>query len=77
VIEGLDRLDDLDGVQVLFAGVGSGEDGSLVTAGGRVLYVCGTAAEIEQARALAYQGIARLSWPGMHHRTDIGAVPTV
>jgi phosphoribosylamine---glycine ligase len=77
VIEGLDRLGDLDGVQVLFAGVGSGEDGSLITAGGRVLYVCGTAAEIDQARALAYQGVARLSWPGMHHRTDIGAVPTV
>lgn len=76
VIEGLDRLDDLDDVQVLFAGVTSGEDGSLVTAGGRVLYVCGRAPEIEQARALAYQGVARLDWPGMHHRSDIAAHPT-
>jgi phosphoribosylamine--glycine ligase len=77
VIEGLDRLDDLDGVQVLFAGVAAGEEeGSLVTAGGRVLYVCGTAPEIEQARALAYQGVARLEWPGMHHRSDIAAHPT-
>jgi phosphoribosylamine--glycine ligase len=76
VIEGLDRLDDLDGVQVLFAGVAAGDGpGSLVTSGGRVLYVCGTAAEIEQARALAYQGVARLDWPGMHHRSDIAAHP--
>lgn len=77
VIEGLDRLDDLEGVQVLFAGVAAGEEpGSLVTAGGRVLYVCGTAPEIEQARALAYQGVARVGWPGMHHRSDIAARPT-
>lgn len=76
VIEGLDRLADLDGVQVLFAGVASGPDGDLVTAGGRVLYVCGTAPEIDQARALAYQGLARLDWPGMHHRSDIAAHPT-
>ncbi len=76
VIEGLDRLDDLEGVDVLFAGVASGQDGSLVTAGGRVLYVCGTAADIEQARALAYQGVGRLGWPGMHHRSDIAAHPT-
>lgn len=76
VIEGLDRLDDLEGVDVLFAGVASGQDGSLVTAGGRVLYVCGTAADIEQARAMAYQGVGRLGWPGMHHRSDIAAHPT-
>jgi len=77
VIEGLDRLDDLDGVEVLFAGVAAGEaPGALVTAGGRVLYVCGTAGTIEQARALAYQGVARISWPGMHHRSDIAAHPT-
>ena len=77
VIEGLDRLDDLDDVEVLFAGVAAGDEpGTLVTAGGRVLYVCGTAPDIEQARALAYQGVARIGWPGMHHRSDIAAVPT-
>jgi len=38
--------------------------------------VCGTAGTIEQARALAYQGVARISWPGMHHRSDIAAHPT-
>jgi phosphoribosylamine-glycine ligase len=26
---------------------------------------------IDQARAQAYQAVAKLSWPGMHHRTDI------
>ena len=77
VIEGLDRLDDLEGVEVLFAGVAAGGSGALVTAGGRVLYVCGTAPDIEQARALAYQGVARIGWPGMHHRSDIAAHPTI
>jgi phosphoribosylamine--glycine ligase len=77
VIEGLDRLDDLEGVEVLFAGVAAGGSGDLVTAGGRVLYVCGTAPDIEQARALAYQGVARIGWPGMHHRSDIAAHPTI
>ncbi|MFP5578379.1 MAG: phosphoribosylamine--glycine ligase, partial [Acidimicrobiia bacterium] len=76
VIGGLDRLADLEGVQVLFAGVAARDDGALVTAGGRVLYVCGTAPVLEQARALAYQGVARLEWPGMHHRSDIAAHPT-
>jgi phosphoribosylamine--glycine ligase len=77
VIEGLDELDDLDGVQVLFAGVAEGEQpGTLVTSGGRVLYVCGTAPDIEQARTLAYEGVARIDWPGMHHRGDIAARPT-
>jgi phosphoribosylamine--glycine ligase len=78
VIEGLDRVDELDGVQVLFAGVAAGDEpGTLVTAGGRVLYVCGTGADIEQAGTRAYEGVARLSWPGMHHRRDIAASPMV
>jgi len=75
VIEGVDEARALDGVEVLFAGVAAGEaPGVLVTAGGRVLYVCGTGPTIADARAKAYEGVARISWPGMHHRTDIAAL---
>jgi len=77
VIEGVDEARALDGVDVLFAGVAAGEEpGTLVTAGGRVLYVVGTGPTIADARERAYAGAARISWPGMHHRTDIAATPT-
>jgi len=77
VIEGLDEVRDLDGVEVLFAGVAAGEaPDTLVTAGGRVLYVCGTGPTIAGARTRAYEGVARISWPGMHCRSDIAAAPT-
>jgi phosphoribosylamine---glycine ligase len=42
-----------------------------VTAGGRVLAVTGLAPDIAKARALAYQGIGAISWPGMAYRRDI------
>jgi len=77
VIEGVAEAVAIDGVEVLFAGVAEGSaPGELVTAGGRVLYVVGTGATIEDARTTAYEGVACISWPGMHHRTDIAAAPT-
>lgn len=75
VIGGLSAVDELDGVDVFFAGVRS-EGDDLVTSGGRVLYVTGTAPTIEEARTKAYEGVARITWDGMHHRTDIAADPT-
>ena len=76
VIHGLDQLGDLEGVDVFLAGVRRGAGDELVTAGGRVLWVLGRAPTIEGARARAYEGCSRISWPGMHHRTDIAANPT-
>ncbi|MGD0839002.1 MAG: phosphoribosylamine--glycine ligase [Polyangia bacterium] len=46
--------------------------GGLVTAGGRVLGITAVGGTLEQARGHVYAAIARLSWPGMHFRTDIG-----
>ncbi|MDQ7844164.1 MAG: phosphoribosylamine--glycine ligase [Armatimonadota bacterium] len=48
-------------------------DGRIVTAGGRVLNVVGTGASLAQARAKAYDGLARIAFDGMQFRTDIGA----
>ncbi|HKY14268.1 MAG TPA: phosphoribosylamine--glycine ligase [Microthrixaceae bacterium] len=71
VIDGLDAANAIEGVTVFAAGVSTDADGRLVTAGGRVLNVCGSGPTLAAARARAYAGVAAISWPGMHHRTDI------
>jgi phosphoribosylamine--glycine ligase len=38
-----------------------------------VLDVIGRGPDAATARARAYEAVAHLSWPGMHHRTDIAA----
>lgn len=72
LIEGLDRAEALDGVQVFCAGVGDDGAGRLITAGGRVLAVTGRGTDLAEARERAFAGVAAISWPGLHHRTDIG-----
>ncbi|MBI2708271.1 MAG: phosphoribosylamine--glycine ligase [Actinobacteria bacterium] len=72
-IEGLDEARGLPGVDVFCAGVGEGDGGRLVTAGGRVLAVTGRGPTLADARAAAYAAVERVRWPGMHHRTDIAA----
>ncbi|HEX4868226.1 MAG TPA: phosphoribosylamine--glycine ligase [Acidimicrobiales bacterium] len=77
VIDGLDAARAVPGAAVYAAGVGVDEEGRLITAGGRVLNVIGRGPDIAAARAVAYEAIGKLSWPGMHHRTDIAARPPV
>ncbi|WP_040055362.1 phosphoribosylamine--glycine ligase [Candidatus Microthrix parvicella] len=72
-ISGLEAARLLPGVTVYGAGVAIGEDGDLVSSGGRVLSVCGRGADVAEARQRAYAGVAELSWPGMTVRTDIAA----
>jgi phosphoribosylamine---glycine ligase len=73
VIEGLEDVADAEGVHVYYAGVARRGDGSLVTAGGRVLSITGRAADLELARRQAYDAVSKISWPGMQFRRDIGA----
>jgi len=73
VIEGLDAARAVEGVDVLCAGVTTDDDGRLVTAGGRVLGVVGRAPTAAEARDRAYRALGEISWPGLHHRTDIAA----
>ncbi len=72
VIVGLDDARAEPGVSVYCAGVRE-RDGDLVTAGGRVLNVCGRGEDVAAAREAAYRGVARITWPGIHHRHDIAA----
>jgi phosphoribosylamine--glycine ligase len=75
-IVGLDTLTDEPDVTVFCAGVAGSPD-RLVTAGGRVLAVTGQGSTIAAARAVAYGAVGRLSWPGLHHRSDIAMTPTL
>jgi len=72
-IEGISEAEQAPGVHVLHAGTAAAADGSLVSAGGRVLSVVGVGADIAAARAAAYAGVERISLRGSHHRTDIAA----
>ena len=78
LIAGLEQARALPGVTVFCAGVGRPDDpfsspDSLVTAGGRVLNVCGRGPDVATARERAYEAVRRISWPGMIYRTDIAA----
>ena len=69
-ILGLDE--DLPDTRVFHAGTAHGEDGRVVTAGGRVLCVCGVGRDLAAARDRAYARADRIDWPGRLCRTDIG-----
>ncbi|MBJ7356973.1 phosphoribosylamine--glycine ligase [Nocardioides sp.] len=72
VITGVDAAEALADVHVIQAGTAL-RDGSLVTAGGRVLAVVGVGEDVAAARAAAYDGVACISFDGAQHRTDIAA----
>jgi phosphoribosylamine---glycine ligase len=75
VIEGIEAAEE-QGATVFAAGVARDGDGRLVTAGGRVLAVTGTAATVVDARHHAYAAAGCVSWPGMHYRSDIARFAT-
>jgi phosphoribosylamine--glycine ligase len=56
---------------VLHAGTALDKGGSLVSAGGRVLSVVATGADLAQARERAYRAVDLIKLKGSTHRTDI------
>jgi len=70
-ITGVEAAEALDAVHVLHAGTARSDDGTLVSAGGRVLSVVGRGTDLAAARAAAYAGVAEVDLAGSHHRTDI------
>jgi phosphoribosylamine--glycine ligase len=70
-IQGLDADGGLPGVNVFHAGTAR-RDGSLVTAGGRVLGVQAQAPDISQAIGAAYEAVGRIRFDGVQFRHDIG-----
>jgi len=72
LIHGLGNIDS--NVQIFMSGVMSDDNNNLYTAGGRVLCVVANGTSIDEARELAYSNVNRISFEGMHYRTDIGSV---
>jgi len=70
-ISGIADAQAIEGVTVYHAGTKLTLDGSLVTAGGRVLNVTAVAPDFETAIATAYQAVGRISFDGAFYRTDI------
>ena len=66
-----DVITGADGVGVLHAGTRRRDDGAVVSAGGRVLSVVGTGADLAEARADVYRRLDGVHLAGSHHRTDI------
>ncbi|MGY1752862.1 phosphoribosylamine--glycine ligase [Blastococcus sp. SYSU D01042] len=71
-----DPVTGADGEGVLHAGTALADDGTVVSAGGRVLAVTAVGADLAAARQTAYERVAGVRLAGAHWRTDIalGAV---
>jgi phosphoribosylamine---glycine ligase len=75
-IDGLAEAEREPGAYVLHAGTRvRGRDGVLVSAGGRVLDVVGTGADLAEARNAAYRSAAAIKMRGGWYRTDIAQQP--
>lgn len=70
-IGGVDEASALEGVTVFHAGTHTNPAGDLVSSGGRVLSVTGTADTLEQAVERAYAGVDAIRFPGAQIRRDI------
>jgi phosphoribosylamine--glycine ligase len=71
-IAGVTEASTLPETIVFHAGTARDRSGALCTAGGRVLGTTALGTNIDAARARAYEAVAHITWPGEHHRSDIG-----
>ncbi len=70
-IHGLKEVSQMKDVFVFHAGTDI-KDGQIITNGGRVLGVTGLGEDISRAIEKTYQAVKKISWDGVHYRTDIG-----
>jgi phosphoribosylamine--glycine ligase len=71
IIEGLKEVSQMNDLFVFHAGTGFKDD-RVVTNGGRVLGVTGLGGDVRRAIEWTYQAVKKISWEGVHYRTDIG-----
>jgi phosphoribosylamine--glycine ligase len=70
-ITGLAHAAEVEDLYVFHAGTALKGD-ACVTNGGRVLGVTALGSTVREAISSAYQGVARITWPGVQYRSDIG-----
>lgn len=75
VITGLEEASQVEGVRIFHAGTKRNAEGKIITAGGRVLNICATGADLQEARQRAYKACDMIEFMGKVYRRDIGAVP--
>ena len=71
-ITGLDDALYVTDAEVFHSGTAFAADGTIVTAGGRVLSVTSVAETLQGALDVAYDAIERIHFEGMYYRHDIG-----
>jgi phosphoribosylamine--glycine ligase len=71
-IEGLEDAARITGAQVFHAGTVRGDDGALLSNGGRVLGIAGVGHTLREAHDAAYAAVDALRWPEGFCRRDIG-----
>ena len=71
VIEGLEQVNEA-AVQIFHAGTSKDLNGRFIATGGRVLGVTAAAADLPAALDVCYESLAKIHWPGMQFRRDIG-----
>lgn len=64
-------LNELGNIMIFHAGTQK-KDGKYYTKGGRVLGVTAYGKDLDEALNLAYRGMEKVKFSGMHYRTDIG-----
>ncbi len=70
-ISGLDTQQPAD-TKVFQAGTKLASNGDIFTTGGRVLCACALGESVADAQRRAYAAVAKISWDGEFHRSDIG-----
>ena len=70
-VTGIEQAAAMPDVQIFHAGTAL-KDGQLVTSGGRVLGVCALGDDLADAQKKAYAAAAKIHFPGMQLRHDIG-----
>jgi phosphoribosylamine--glycine ligase len=71
-IEGIEAAEKKTDAIVFHAGTAEAGDGSLVTAGGRVLGVTATGETLAEARAKSLEAVSIIDFDGAYFRRDIG-----
>ena len=70
-ISGLEEAAKLPDVKVFHAGTKLGENGEVLTNGGRVLDVVALGDTVADAKRKAYEAVSKISWQGSWYRTDV------
>jgi len=69
-IQGLEKIDPE--CMVFHSGTGFGDEGQLITTGGRVLCIVSPGKTLKEAREKAYSEMEKVRFEGIYYRSDIG-----